>query len=100
MDGSLAKDKQSGSMATQSGGSQRVEMNDGNKTFNEEKLGVKAGAERNVTTSEDGQRNGSYKLTTGFSKATKDELKRGDRCRNVYRKAYPDRWLGLGLWNQ
>ena len=39
-------------------------------------MGVKGGAERNVTTAKDGQRNGSYKLTTGFSKSTKDETKR------------------------
>ena len=76
VDGSLAKDKQSGSIGYTIGGSQRVEMNDGNMNFHEEKLGVKGGAERNVTTTEDGQRNGSYKLTTGFSKSTKDETKR------------------------
>ena len=73
VDGASTKDKQNASMQYLIGRSQRVEVNDGNKNFHEEKLGVKGGAERNVTTAQDGTRNGTYKLTTGFSKSTKDE---------------------------
>ena len=95
-DGALAKDKQSGSLGYTVGRSARVEMNDGNKTFHEEKLGVKGGAERNVTTADDGARSAAYKLTTGFSRSTKDELTRKSDAGTFTEKRTQTDGLDLG----
>ena len=69
----------------------------GIKISHEEKLGVKAGGERNVTTAQDGTRNGAYNLTTGFSKSTKDEETRVTDA-GIFTEKRTDRWVGFGVW--
>ncbi len=96
LDGALAKDKQSGSVGYTLGRSSNVAMNNGSKTLAEEKLGITAGAERNVTRAEDGTASAAYKLSTGFSKETKDELTRKTDAGTYTEKTTQKDGLDLG----
>ena len=97
MDGSLAKSTQSGSLGYTLGRSEKVEMDGGSKTVQEEKLGIKGGVKRDVATSDEGTKSSSYKLSTGFSKETKDEVTKKSDAGTFSEKRTQKDGLDLGF---
>ena len=96
-DASIGKNSQSGNIGYTLERSNEVEMDGGSKTIEEEKLGVKGGVQRDIATADDGSKSSSYKLSTGFSKETKDEVVRKSDAGTFSEKRTQKDGLDLGL---